>query len=237
MPGGIDEEVNLKRKRGVKKVRDPNQPKLPLSSYLLYVRDQRIEMKDADIHMDPKAILQEIGKRWQSLDAESKQEYIEEAAILKDQYKKDLEKYKASLLLTGEESAEDVPESEEEEDDEEEEPVAPVPAPKKTKVTATKKPKAKVVAEPAPTPAAAPIVKKTKKVSTPAKTGSSSKISTPAKEVPATPSKSSPKKIVSTPATTEKPKKKTKKVVAESPAPTSSQLKKKKEKKKVAESE
>ena len=62
-----------KRKRAEK---DPNAPKGPLSSYMLFTKDQRALMKESDPEFEPKALVSEIGRRWREADEEIKEVLI-----------------------------------------------------------------------------------------------------------------------------------------------------------------
>jgi hypothetical protein len=88
------EEVATKKHRLPK---DPNAPKHPLSGYLLFTRDQRLELKHQDPPLSPKTTLREIGLRWKALDADQKKEYLLEAETLKSEYEVELAIYKAGL--------------------------------------------------------------------------------------------------------------------------------------------
>ncbi len=57
-------ESEGKKRKIKRRVRDPDAPKAPLSSYLLFTRDQRTLIKEQYPDMEPKALMQEIGRRW-----------------------------------------------------------------------------------------------------------------------------------------------------------------------------
>ena len=59
-----------KRKR--KEKRDPLAPKQPLSAYLLFSQEMRPKLKDEMPDLDPKMVLQEVGKRWKEISAVDK---------------------------------------------------------------------------------------------------------------------------------------------------------------------
>ena len=58
-----------KRKRALK---DPNAPKHPLSSYMIFTKEMRPILKEEIPDLDTKLIVTEIGRRWKELDAEEK---------------------------------------------------------------------------------------------------------------------------------------------------------------------
>ncbi len=57
-------ETEGKKRKVKKRIRDPDAPKAPMSSYLLFTRDQRAAIKEEHPDMEPKALMQEIGRRW-----------------------------------------------------------------------------------------------------------------------------------------------------------------------------
>lgn len=67
------EAERKKRKRAEK---DPNAPKGPLSSYMLFTKDQRALLKESDPEFEPKALVSEIGKRWREASDEVKEVLI-----------------------------------------------------------------------------------------------------------------------------------------------------------------
>jgi len=87
------------KKSGEKKKRkkkDPNAPKRPLSSYLLFCQDHRAEVKsklgkDADV----KDIAKKLGKMWSKASDEDKKKYEKKFAKAKEVYEKEKKKYES----------------------------------------------------------------------------------------------------------------------------------------------
>lgn len=90
----IEKEVPLTKRKN-KKTKDPNAPKRPKNSYLIFQGDMREKVK-AELGKDAKIgeIGKEIGKRWEALDEKEKAKYQKKAEDLLKQYHKDMEKYK-----------------------------------------------------------------------------------------------------------------------------------------------
>lgn len=84
---------NDKKKKKAKK--DPNEPKRPSSAYILFGNARREELKAKEL--GAKQIMTEIGALWQKASDEEKQPFIERARELQEQYKIDMEEYKATL--------------------------------------------------------------------------------------------------------------------------------------------
>ncbi|KAF2435599.1 hypothetical protein EJ08DRAFT_645877 [Tothia fuscella] len=148
------------KKKRVKKEKDPNAPKRPLTAFFLYSTNARNVVKnDLGATATPVLVNDEILRRWKSMDEAGKKQW-------KDIYEKNNEKYKQEVLAykaqTGKDLTVDVeadeeelpnPEeladaqaaaeetSEEEEESEEEIPAKP-PTPVKTKTPKAKKGKA-----------------------------------------------------------------------------------------------
>lgn len=76
---------DLKKKK-VKKARDPEAPKRPPSSYLLFQNEVRQAMKQANPGMANHEILTTISQRWASMTAEEKDTYNERQKLAKEQY-------------------------------------------------------------------------------------------------------------------------------------------------------
>ncbi|OQS54268.1 hypothetical protein EHP00_1849 [Ecytonucleospora hepatopenaei] len=81
--------------KNTKKRKDPNAPKRPLSSYMIYsqeIRQTDEEIKKLSITEQTKA----ISSLWNELSEEEKKPYVEKAAKAKEEYTKKLEEYKQS---------------------------------------------------------------------------------------------------------------------------------------------
>ncbi|CAE7284584.1 Dsp1, partial [Symbiodinium sp. CCMP2592] len=81
---------------GAKPRRDPAIPKKPLTSYMLFVRDHRQEIKDS-LPLDGPAghLFVEAGKRWRALDDSAREQYKARAEQLKAAYLKEMKDFLA----------------------------------------------------------------------------------------------------------------------------------------------
>ncbi|KAJ2706364.1 high mobility group box 3 [Coemansia sp. IMI 203386] len=80
--------------------RDPNAPKRPLTSYLLFCSKMREEFTKTNPGMTSKELASVMGHAWRRLGDAERKKYEDEAHILKVQFEVDMEKYKKE---TGEE--------------------------------------------------------------------------------------------------------------------------------------
>ncbi|KAJ1879822.1 high mobility group box 3 [Coemansia sp. RSA 486] len=80
--------------------RDPNAPKRPLTSYLLFCSKMREEFTKTNPGMTSKELASVMGHAWRRLGDAERKKYEDEAHILKVQFEADMEKYKKE---TGEE--------------------------------------------------------------------------------------------------------------------------------------
>lgn len=72
-----DGEPDGKKKRAPRKLKDPNAPKRPASSYLLYQNDVRAELKTKYPGIPNSELLQMIAKRWAAMsDTEKEVSFI-----------------------------------------------------------------------------------------------------------------------------------------------------------------
>lgn len=134
-----DEPVNGKRKRNSVKKKDPNAPKRPASSYLLYQNDVRKEIKEKFPEMSNTELLNLIKTNWATMPEAQK-------AVYSDRMTKEKERYNAEKTAYEARSPEEVARADAE--------VAAAIALKKA-TPRTRKPKAEKVAAPI-TPAAVP---------------------------------------------------------------------------------
>lgn len=88
--------ASSKASRGKKAESDPNKPKMPISTYILFSLDIREKIKSENPEMDNKQIMSESGARWKAITDEEKKPYMERVAAAKAQYAIDLEAYNAS---------------------------------------------------------------------------------------------------------------------------------------------
>ncbi|TPX48155.1 hypothetical protein SeLEV6574_g02189 [Synchytrium endobioticum] len=111
--GKGDTAANGKRKR---KPKDPDAPKHPLSSYMLYAMANMGALKGHG-----QKIGTVLGEEWRKLTPEEKKPYDEQAFQLRQAYSKELEAYKARKAAREKAENEETYEEEEEEDEDEEE--------------------------------------------------------------------------------------------------------------------
>lgn len=77
-------------------------PKKPQTAFFLFSNDKRKQLttqakfKTSEGKQNTKAITQELGRLWNTIDAKEKQKYVDKAKQLKDKYDSDLAKFKAS---------------------------------------------------------------------------------------------------------------------------------------------
>ncbi|KAJ9529296.1 hypothetical protein QJQ45_007979 [Haematococcus lacustris] len=99
------------------KKKDPNAPKKPLSSYMIWCQENRERIKTDNPDMKLTEISSEMGRQWKEVDEDTKKEYHAKAETEKGKYKKAMEGYKSKA--ESEEEGEDG--GEEDEDDDEDE--------------------------------------------------------------------------------------------------------------------
>ncbi|KAK7520391.1 hypothetical protein IWZ03DRAFT_413153 [Phyllosticta citriasiana] len=110
-----EEPKKGKRAKKEKKEKDPNEPKRPLTIYFLYAASARpIVKSDLGPEAQPGQIEQEIHRRWVNLSEEEKSGWKEVYTRNRDQYLKDMEKYKAEKAAAGAEAAIESPAATEE---------------------------------------------------------------------------------------------------------------------------
>eukprot|EP01064_Diplonema_japonicum_P026978 TRINITY_DN3864_c2_g1_i1.p1 TRINITY_DN3864_c2_g1~~TRINITY_DN3864_c2_g1_i1.p1 ORF type:complete len:222 (+),score=115.89 TRINITY_DN3864_c2_g1_i1:70-666(+) len=84
--------------------KDPNAPKRPLSSYMLFCKDERENVKAENPDIKATEILKELGKKWSEASDSDKEKYTEMANEAKEQYKIDLQEYKDNKESSDEDS-------------------------------------------------------------------------------------------------------------------------------------
>lgn len=163
-----------KKKEHKKRPRDPDAPKAPLSAYLLFSRDKRIEIKESQSELESKDVMKEIARQWRELDPELKKAYNDEAEILKQNHailQAEYEKSKKNGKVQDEISHSDVPSEQEEtkvpEEDSDNESDIVLPAVSDTSSDEEEEEKVIKKAKTEPVPVALPKPKKVK--STPVK--------------------------------------------------------------------
>ncbi|KAL9642794.1 hypothetical protein ABK040_009869 [Willaertia magna] len=126
-----DNKKKRKRKTTKKKKTDPDAPKRPLTSYMLFSQEQRKKIVQETPEIKVTEVAKKVGALWKQLSAEQKQPYIDKAEELKKQYKVLKEEYDKNKKEESEEeedkkkkkkkdeSEDDQEESDEESEDEE----------------------------------------------------------------------------------------------------------------------
>jgi len=79
-----------------KKKKDPNAPKRPLSSYMLYCQDHRKEVVNDNPKEPVTEIAKILGKMWKKVGATEKKKFEKEAEKRKEKYTQEMKKYKPS---------------------------------------------------------------------------------------------------------------------------------------------
>ena len=79
------------------KRRDPDEPKRPLASFMLFLAEKKDELKLELPSLNSRDVSRELGRRWGLLEQEEKQVYIERADQLLLAYKGELATYKARM--------------------------------------------------------------------------------------------------------------------------------------------
>ena len=82
-PGAGQAKPEVKKQ---KKVKDPNAPKKPPSSYLLYFMDQRAEVATGSPELGAGDVTRELARRWAALPPAEKATYEERADRSKEEY-------------------------------------------------------------------------------------------------------------------------------------------------------
>merc|ERR1712023_65500 len=85
---------NKDKKKVLKKLKDKNAPKRPLSAYFLYLQSVRDQVHEELSTKSLALVGKKCGEMWAALNEESKKSFQDKAAALKVQYEKDLAEYK-----------------------------------------------------------------------------------------------------------------------------------------------
>ncbi|KAL1747802.1 high mobility group box domain-containing protein, partial [Schizophyllum fasciatum] len=81
------------RKKRAKKEKDPNAPKRPATSYILYQNDCRQAMKEQNPGLHNTDLLRYISETWKKLPEPEKSSYEQKAAKLKHDYEDAVKEY------------------------------------------------------------------------------------------------------------------------------------------------
>jgi len=91
-------EIQARKVKKEKKVKDPNAPKRAPSAYLLWMKDSRAEIvKSLPKGAAPTEVMTAAGAQWKKLTAKAKAPYVKTAEKASADYKKAQEKYMASM--------------------------------------------------------------------------------------------------------------------------------------------
>jgi len=101
-------EVGKEKKK--KKIKDPNEPKRPLSAFFLFSNEKRMSVKAENPDFSVGEIGRKLGEMWRNLSEESKRPYEDAAKRAKERYVKAMEAFKEGRPFEAEEE-EAVPES------------------------------------------------------------------------------------------------------------------------------
>lgn len=82
-------------KHKVKK--DPNAPKQPMTSYLLFCQDVRASVKEKNPEMTQRSVAIEMGRLWKDLDQKEKEKYDIAAQKRRDEYNNEMNEYRKNL--------------------------------------------------------------------------------------------------------------------------------------------
>ena len=80
-----------------KKVKDPNEPKKPLSAFMLFKDDNMAHLKAEQPSLKPTEVMQQLGRDWGELEDEEKQAYLGRAIAMMRDYEEEMKVYKATL--------------------------------------------------------------------------------------------------------------------------------------------
>ncbi|KAJ2088500.1 hypothetical protein IW138_004188 [Coemansia sp. RSA 986] len=75
-------------------LRDPNRPKRPLTSYLLFANENRNAILGMFPDIPPKEIPMKIGQAWKNLPESQRRKYVDKALLLKEDYDVEVNKYR-----------------------------------------------------------------------------------------------------------------------------------------------
>jgi len=87
----LDKNTKLKPKR------DPNKPKKPKTSYILFCNDTRASIKNKNPDISFTEMNQTLGSQWQSQSEEIKEKYKKLSETDKNRYREDMEEYEEKM--------------------------------------------------------------------------------------------------------------------------------------------
>ena len=77
-----------------KKEKDPNAPKRPLSTYMIFSAEMRAKVKEENPDFSITDVAKELGVRWKAVTGDEKEKYEELAKKDKERYEREMEEYK-----------------------------------------------------------------------------------------------------------------------------------------------
>lgn len=89
----LEEVVHANPPKRVKKLKDPNEPKRPIGSFIMFCMDKREEVKAGNPEMKGTEITTELGRLWKELDEGVKAKYTKKAKKAKDKYDEAMKEY------------------------------------------------------------------------------------------------------------------------------------------------
>ncbi|XP_050377231.1 high mobility group B protein 13-like [Argentina anserina] len=89
-----------KKKKEEKKVVDPNKPKRPASSYILFSKEARKNLMEERPGINNSTITALISVKWKELNEEERKVYNDQVAEAMEAYKKELEEYNKSVAAS-----------------------------------------------------------------------------------------------------------------------------------------
>merc|ERR1719461_2664981 len=97
---GEEKKAKTVRSKSNKKPKDPNKPKNPLSSYLLYCNEVRAKFTEENKGQSMGKISKLISAEWKALSEADKKPYVDESVKLRAKWKEEMEEYKKSDKYT-----------------------------------------------------------------------------------------------------------------------------------------
>ena len=90
----------LNKAKKIKRVRDPAQPRKPLSAYFIYQQHMREELKKSSNFCAPnKEVLGMLAEKWKTMDLDMKKEYEVKADLLKAEYERKMIEFRKIKTL------------------------------------------------------------------------------------------------------------------------------------------
>ena len=80
----------------IKKQQDPNMPKRPKTSFILYCDDHRKKVMKKNPKIKMGEVMKELSKMWKSCSESSKKKYVDLAKKAKEEYEEKMEEYQSN---------------------------------------------------------------------------------------------------------------------------------------------